>query len=575
MRNTFIGSPLFSCMFLYFSSFILFVWGVCSLEGFGAIMVEWEFLSFTSMMWSVPILFDSVSLIFSSLVCLIAGSVSFFSIYYMDSEVFLRRFMSLILLFVASMNLLIFIPSMVSFLVGWDGLGIVSFALVIYYQNKKSLAGGMLTALANRVGDALLIVCICLMVNWGDWSMVFGNYGMFGVSICCLLVGGAMTKSAQIPFSAWLPAAMAAPTPVSALVHSSTLVTAGVYLVVRFYPTLLEFPGVLSALGKIGGLTLLMAGLSACFEKDLKKVIALSTLSQLGLMMYSVGVGCPMITVFHLCTHALFKALLFLCAGSVIHSTVDTQDVRLLGAIRGILPVSSGCLILSSMALCGMPFLSGFYSKDLVLESCLGSNQGVVEVVVVFLGAGLSLFYSFRLVLMAIFGPSASNPMLSFSVESLPVIIPMTVLSTGGIFGGWFLQSLWVDISSLILLSAVSKFSLIFVTFLGFMVPVVFKAGLRSYWISNVSKLEFYCSSMWFLGLLSGGPVSGYGLLTSTKMFVGLDLGWMEVLGGQGAFESLKHLMEFNLVLQKNSIIVLLRLSLVFLLPLSFLYMLL
>nr|YP_011014061.1 NADH dehydrogenase subunit 5 [Unio mardinensis]WQA10142.1 NADH dehydrogenase subunit 5 [Unio mardinensis] len=563
-KNT--SAPLLCSVFLFFTAVLLGVFAISVIGSMSqSYMIEWQILSMCSVDWSLPIIFDYISVIFSCFVCLISGSVSLFSVSYMEGEVFMRRFMLLIMAFVGSMNLLIFIPSLITILLGWDGLGIVSFALVIYYQNKKSLAAGMLTVLANRIGDALLILSICFLINWGEWCIGYGMTGSFGLLVCFLVVVGAMTKSAQIPFSAWLPAAMAAPTPVSALVHSSTLVTAGVYLVIRFYSTLVEMHEVLWFLSKMGALTLLMAGLSACFEVDLKKIIALSTLSQLGLMMFTVGVGFPVIAVFHLFTHALFKALLFLCAGSIIHSTMDTQDGRILGGLNYLLPFSSSCLMLSSVALCGMPFLSGFYSKDLILEGVFSSFSGSLEVIVMLVGAGLSLVYSLRILLIGVFGQNFSSSLFTYSAESGYIVCSIIVLSIGAIAGGWFLQSVWVDVNGFSLVGIFGKVVIGIVTFFGLL-----------YWFINFSlvgifkkkffgKLGRFLSSMWFMNLVSGSFLAGIGLKLGGLMNLHLDFGWMEVLGGQGMFKALSNGVNISYYMQSGGLLVYTRIFLVLL----------
>nr|AUR43922.1 NADH dehydrogenase subunit 5 [Cuneopsis heudei] len=558
--------PVLCSVSLFSIAIFLWVFGVYAIGSSSqSYMIEWQIMSLCSTDWSLPIIVDYISLIFSCFVCLISGSVSLFSVSYMDGEVFMRRFVLLIMAFVGSMNLLIFVPSLITILLGWDGLGIVSFALVIYYQNKKSLAAGMLTVLANRIGDALLILSICFLVNWGEWRIGYGMTGDYSLLVCVLVVVGAMTKSAQIPFSAWLPAAMAAPTPVSALVHSSTLVTAGVYLVIRFYSTLIEAQEVLWFLSKIGALTLLMAGLSACFEVDLKKIIALSTLSQLGLMMFTVGAGFPVIAVFHLFTHALFKALLFLCAGSIIHSTMDTQDGRILGGLNYLLPFSSSCLVLSSIALCGMPFLSGFYSKDLILEGVFSSFNGSLEVFVMLVGAGLSLVYSLRILLVGVFGQSFGGGLFTYGVESGYVVSSIVILSLGAVMGGWLLQSVWVSVNGFSLVGVLGKMVISVVTFLGLLYGFVGFLSKKVFGKSFFSGLGRFLSSMWFMNLVSGSFLAGIGLKWGGLMHLHLDLGWMEMLGGQGVFKALEKGVDLSYFVQSGSLLIYIRVFLVLL----------
>jgi NADH-ubiquinone oxidoreductase chain 5 len=245
------------------------------------------------------------------------------------------------------------------------------------------------------------------MLNYGRWNYVF-FLDIFKNEIdikiiSCLVVLAAMTKSAQIPFSSWLPAAIAAPTPVSALVHSSTLVTAGVYLLIRFN-VILSDNLIGQCLLLIGGLTIFISGLGANFEFDLKKIIALSTLSQLGLMMRILSVGYYDLAFFHLLTHALFKALLFICAGAIIHNINNSQDIRTIGGLCIHIPLTTTCFNIANLALCGIPFLAGFYSKDLILEVASGSYLNIFRYFLYFFSTGLTVSYSFRLIYYTITG---------------------------------------------------------------------------------------------------------------------------------------------------------------------------
>jgi NADH-ubiquinone oxidoreductase chain 5 len=343
-------------------------------------------------------LFDLMSLLFIGFVFLISSLVILYSEDYMYGDLNIVGLIFLGLMFVASMMFLIISPNIIIILLGWDGLGLVSYCLVIYYQNVKSYNAGMLTALSNRIGDvALLIVwIIAWIINFGGWNYIFyldflnDRFEMGLISL--LVVLAAMTRSAQIPFSSWLQQLWFAPTPVSALVHSSTLVTAGVYLLIRFSAA---FGDLLSSfLLLISGLTMFIAGAGANFEYDLRKIIALSTLSQLGLMIRIVSVG---FAFFHLLTHALFKALLFICAGAIIHVMGDSQDIRLMGGLSFQMPLTSVCLCVSNFALCGMPFLAGFYSKDLILEICRLRYVNVFGLLLFFVSTGLTVCYSFSL----------------------------------------------------------------------------------------------------------------------------------------------------------------------------------
>nr|YP_009707867.1 NADH dehydrogenase subunit 5 [Pseudocleopatra dartevellei]QEU52736.1 NADH dehydrogenase subunit 5 [Pseudocleopatra dartevellei] len=501
-----------------------------------AILYEFSLLEVSSCFMTASFILDPFSLSFSNIVCLISGSVMMFSSSYMSHDPFLSRFTWLVMLFVLSMNLLIFIPSLPALLLGWDGLGIVSFILVIYYQNMKSLGAGMLTILANRIGDVMILLSIGILVLAGYWSimMSWDFYLSSWLAFCILLAG--MTKSAQIPFSAWLPAAMAAPTPVSALVHSSTLVTAGVFLFIRFYPSLSKWDFFKPSLLFISVLTLLMAGIGANYENDLKKVIALSTLSQLGVMMMSLAMGAFYLTLFHLYTHALFKALLFLCAGTIIHSGSGNQDIRFSGLSHKHLPLTVTCMNIANLSLCGAPFLSGFYSKDLILELSLAAPTSAFMVMLIFLATGMTAAYSLRLSFSILWGPMQGSPFHAKGEADFYVNFSTMTLSFCAILGGLFFQAMFIPfIPSSFFLPPSHKMLTMFVILSGFLLSA--QIWMMDFSQKLASKAKMFLNTMWFFGLLSSQPLSKFSLLLSTGMMKSIDQGWLEVIGGQGAFK--------------------------------------
>jgi NADH-ubiquinone oxidoreductase chain 5 len=339
---------------------------------------------------------------------------------------------------------LIISPNLIRILLGWDGLGLVSYALVIYYQNIKSFNAGILTALSNRIGDVIILVSIALIRSTGRFN--FTHIDTFtcpfwGITVIFITVA-ACTKRAQIPFSAWLPAAIAAPTPVSALVHSSTLVTAGVYLMIRFSSPLVAL-GVNKPLIIISILTILIAGVGANLETDLKKIIALSTLSQLGLIIIRIGMGAIKLAYFHILSHALFKALLFICAGNIIHCSGDTQDLRRIGGISLQMPLTSVCINTANLALCGAPFMAGFYSKDLVLETLLNLPNPHLPITMAMLATALTVTYSLRLSYYRMSAPASGKSLFNLRDSahfSCRAIVPLTAFSiTGGILLSWLI----------------------------------------------------------------------------------------------------------------------------------------
>nr|YP_009371140.1 NADH dehydrogenase subunit 5 [Muscina angustifrons]ARR28375.1 NADH dehydrogenase subunit 5 [Muscina angustifrons] len=523
-----------------------------------SIFIEWEVVSFNSMSIIMTLFLDWMSLIFLSFVLMISSLVIFYSKEYMEGDLKMNRFIMLILLFVMSMMLLIISPNLISILLGWDGLGLVSYCLVIYFQNIKSYNAGMLTVLSNRIGDVAFLLAIAWMLNYGSWNYIFylefmKNYNM--MLIGSLIMMAAMTKSAQIPFSSWLPAAMAAPTPVSALVHSSTLVTAGVYLLIRFN-ILFKMSWMGNLLLLLSGLTMFMAGLGANYEFDLKKIIALSTLSQLGLMMSILSMGLYKLAFFHLLTHALFKALLFMCAGAFIHNMNNNQDIRLMGSLVMIMPLSSSCFNISNLALCGMPFLAGFYSKDLILEMVLYSYMNLFSIMLFFVSTGLTVCYSFRLVYYVMVGDFNFIPLNMLNNEGWLMMKSMMSLLILSIFGGSMLSWLIFPTPMLVILPIYLKLLTLFFCIMG---------GLMGYFISNISffffnkalksyNYSYFLGSMWYMPSISTYGIINYSLLISNFLVKSFDQGWSEYFGGQQLYLNLVKSSQLNQVLQNNNL---------------------
>nr|YP_003204832.1 NADH dehydrogenase subunit 5 [Macrogyrus oblongus]ACO92545.1 NADH dehydrogenase subunit 5 [Macrogyrus oblongus] len=548
---------LVSFMFLFIFSSLSFIFGLKMLLMDLVIFIEWEILSLNSSSVVMSILLDWMSLLFMSFVLFISSMVIFYSEQYMEGDLNINRFIILVLLFVLSMMLLIISPNLISILLGWDGLGLVSYCLVIYYQNIKSYNAGMITALMNRVGDVMLLISISWMLNFGNWNYYFYMDFMkddFYMSIIALLVLiAAMTKSAQIPFSSWLPAAMAAPTPVSALVHSSTLVTAGVYLLIRF--NLVLNTNLSLFLLFISTLTMFMSGLGANFEFDLKKIIALSTLSQLGLMMSILAMGNSHLAFFHLLTHALFKALLFMCAGAIIHNLKDTQDIRYMGNLMIHMPLTCICMNICNLALCGMPFLAGFYSKDLILEIVLMSNLNMMIFFLYFLSTGLTVCYSFRLVYYSITGDFNFFSLHSLNDEGWVMLKAMLFMLMFVIFGGSMLMWLIFPTPSMICLPFLMKILPLIVSGLGAWLGYELSKFYLSWSLNSMLyySSSFFFGSMWFMPFISTFSMNYLPLMISFNVYKNFDQGWNEYFGAQGMYMSFKKSSVFMQFLQNNN----------------------
>nr|YP_002117517.1 NADH dehydrogenase subunit 5 [Megaulacobothrus chinensis]ABW16881.1 NADH dehydrogenase subunit 5 [Megaulacobothrus chinensis] len=534
---------------LFFSSTLFYV-GIYYLMFDYSLFIEWELFSLNGSMVVMTFIFDWMSLIFMSFVMYISSLVIYYSEDYMSGEVNMNRFIMIVLMFILSMGLLIISPNLISILLGWDGLGLVSYCLVIYYQNVKSYSAGMLTALSNRIGDVSILISIAWMLNFGGWNYIY-YYDFISDSfemkvITMLIILAAMTKSAQIPFSSWLPAAMAAPTPVSALVHSSTLVTAGVYLLIRFNPMLVVYNcGWFLLL--IGCMTMFMSGFGANFEFDLKSIIALSTLSQLGLMMSILSMGYLKLAFFHLLSHALFKALLFMCAGSMIHNLKDSQDIRFMGSIVNFMPLTSVCFNVSSLSLCGIPFLAGFYSKDLILEMVCLSWINYLIFFVYFISTGLTASYSFRLFYYSMSGENNFYSSFSFNDSSYFISFGMLSLLFVAVFGGSLLSWLIFPIPYMIVLPYYLSLLTIFVVFLGAYLGYYLSNINFSYDLFSLNFLPFvsFSGSMWFMPYLSTGSISYLPLKMGYYSSKSFDYGWGELFGGQGLYSLFIYLINY------------------------------
>nr|YP_010309802.1 NADH dehydrogenase subunit 5 [Mylabris quadripunctata]UMR54919.1 NADH dehydrogenase subunit 5 [Mylabris quadripunctata] len=519
---------------------------------------EYEVLLLNSSPILMTILIDWMSMLFMSFVLFISAMVIFYSKEYMHGDLNLDRFILLVVMFVFSMMLLIISPNLISILLGWDGLGLVSYCLVIYYQNVKSFNAGMITALTNRIGDVALLMSIAWMLNYGSWNYVFYLEEMKGseymVVITVLVILAAMTKSAQIPFSSWLPAAMAAPTPVSSLVHSSTLVTAGVYLLIRFNYSMSE--EMLYFLLFISSMTMFMSGLGANFEFDLKKIIALSTLSQLGLMMMILSLGDYKLAFFHLLTHALFKALLFMCAGNIIHMMANCQDIRYMGGLVSSLPLTCVYMNICNLSLCGIPFLSGFYSKDLIAEVLSMNYLNFYIYMIFFISIGLTVSYSFRLVYYLFVGELNFSGLINLSEKSYVMLKGMGGLIFLVITMGSALSWLIFDELYLIVLPSLLKMMTLLMIFIG----VIIGYSTAKFTLISINtslkykNLSFYLAGMWNMPILSTFGLNYLPVYMGNFYIKNLDQGWTEFYGSQNLYSQLKQGSRLMQFLMGNSI---------------------
>ena len=414
--------------------------------------------------WSMKI--DSLSAIMLFVVTSVSSLVHIYSIGYMSHDPHKPRFMAYLSLFTFAMLMLVTSDNFIQLFFGWEGVGLCSYFLIGFWFKKDSANTAAIKAfVVNRVGDfgfALGIFLIFYLFGTVNYSEVFElipsiideNLVFLGIEvnavdlICLLLFVGAMGKSAQILLHTWLPDAMEGPTPVSALIHAATMVTAGVFLVVRCSPIYEYSELALNVITIVGMSTAFFAATVALVQTDIKKIIAYSTCSQLGYMFFATGVGAYNVAMFHLFTHAFFKALLFLGSGSVIHAFKDEQNINNMGGVWKKLPYTYGLMIIGTLALTGFPFLSGFYSKDAIIEFAYlrGNTTGYYAAGIGILTALLTSIYSWRLIFKTFHGEyNNKNIKIEETHESpLVMLIPLVLLSIGAIFAGYFFKELFI-----------------------------------------------------------------------------------------------------------------------------------
>jgi NADH-quinone oxidoreductase subunit L len=458
----------------FLATFSVFVSFVASLVAFAGLLGDspeqryhpstlWSWLTAGNLDFGLRIVVDPLSLMMMLIVSGVGMLIVLYSIGYMDGDDEERRYFAYMALFVFSMLLLVQGGNLLMLLVGWGLVGLSSYLLIgFWHQRAEAVAAAKKAFVMNAIGDATMALALFLLIaktgslNFEQVFAAAPSFSNWTANLVALgLLGGAVAKSAQLPLHTWLPDAMEGPTPVSALIHAATMVTAGVYLIVRTAPLFEQAPKVLELAAGLGAGTLLMAGLIALVQTDIKKVIAYSTMSQIGYMFLGAGIGAYPEAMFHLMTHAFFKALLFLAAGIVIHALSAEQDIRKMGGLRKLMPLTFIAFLVGSLSLAGIPPFSGFFSKDSILAALLANGwYGEVLWVVGMLGTFLTGLYAFRLLFLVFWGEPSPFVREHFHALKRDLVgwtlaIPVGVLTVLAAVGG-FLQfaNLWTPVTN-------------------------------------------------------------------------------------------------------------------------------
>nr|QST18667.1 NADH dehydrogenase subunit 5 [Brachionus angularis] len=480
--------------------------------------LSFPLFSFWNNSISVSFYIDYMASWFTTLILLISSIIMIYSFFYMAPYSKSVYFLWMTNLFILSMLLVVNMSNLFFIMLGWDGLGLVSFFLIVYYQNQSSITSGLFTLLMNRVGDSFFLVTIMLFYYFYSDLFCFSS-NLTTLSTLCLLCLTFMTKSAIYPFSPWLPLAMAAPTPISALVHSSTLVTSGLYLMMRFSYLLYSSYSLMKVLLILSMFTSFYAGMNAIVEKDLKKLIALSTLSHLGFIGLAFSSGLLNLAFFHMLTHALFKSLLFMAMGDIMISLNHSQDIRYLSSGMAYTPFSSMIMYVSLLNLLGLPNLSGYFSKDLVLEMMNYSSSSWVVILMLFLNVCFTYYYTYQLFFYS-FQPNKVSSYQNFHSPMLLHSVLLSLLAITTLLFGYFFMS---HICSFILFYPVPVFLkwLPLALNLSFFIFLLLNGSLFTI---TCPILVYYFSSMMYLSnlLLTGASnlyyTVGFSLVKSVEL---------------------------------------------------------
>nr|YP_009489436.1 NADH dehydrogenase subunit 5 [Anomaloglossus degranvillei]AWG47136.1 NADH dehydrogenase subunit 5 [Anomaloglossus degranvillei] len=502
-----------------------------------AISWKWFFISSTTLNFSIQL--DPYTIMFIPIALMVSWSIIEYSLWYMHDDPKIRLFFKYLLTFLLAMMLLVSAGNLITLFIGWEGVGIMSYLLIGWYFTRSNAGAAALQAvLYNRIGDIGFLFTIFWLVSSFD-SIDFNYIFTMNTptSLIIAFIIAAASKSAQFGLHPWLASAMEGPTPVSALLHSSTMVVAGVFLLIRIHPIIEHNQTALTICLCLGATSTAFAATCALTQNDIKKIIAFSTSSQLGLMIVAIGLNLPFLAFFHISTHAFFKAMLFLCSGTVIHSLGDEQDIRKMGGLQKSLPITTTCITIGSLALMGTPYLAGFFSKDAIVEAINSSNANAWALIITIIATSFTAVYSLRVIYFTSMNFPRFSPTINIDENNPTSTNPVKRLAIGSIISGWIIYYILIPPSPITLtMPTYMKISALLVTLLGFLIALdLARISWTMVPTQNLSKSINTSFYPLIIHRLTPSLFLNFSQYTSSHL---IDTLWLEKLGPKGLANS-------------------------------------